>query len=569
MLYFYCHLFVQNLPHSSLFYCKVQNEELPWVWGTQPDQYMRLFCKTISRPLPLQFSLLNVHACALLSSQVQCVGWGRDGQLGLNPSIAEDTSTPVTVDFSSVTSSPPRKVVAGQTHTCTLIDDTVFCYGRNVDGQLGNVTPSTPYIPVQVLLNGSAIANVKDIETGPYHTCAILENTSMHCWGWNSNGQLGYNSSGTQNIKMVALTFRATCVVLETNLNQVLCKGSVQDENSLTSDEVYPMGQEIKKITAGTLHVCALLKDATVKCFGQNTEGQLGNGSTTNSYDVPVVVQVSASDDSPLSGISDINAGCYSTCLVANKVPKCFGRNYAYQLGIANGGAPVLYAAEPTTTPPSDKEVVSMHVGCNTGHIVYSDNTVFSFGNNFEGTLGDGSEISGSNVVGDQDGESAVSMKFSFPSTGMPVASTSWRLWSQTSELVENSDMVHLSWDVAFIQFFPTTDCSGTPIPIIGTAIHSGSYNMADPATFDLLGPHNAFSPGNDPFWGGRPDANGEYYIGMAFDTSHAVQCVKLDNKYSASYVNTVRVQAWNVNTNTWDTIFSKTNLVQTGNVIN
>ncbi|GFH55187.1 hypothetical protein CTEN210_11663 [Chaetoceros tenuissimus] len=184
---------------------------------------------TLSEMAPLQFSILNVHACALLSSQVQSVGWGRDGQLGLNLSIVEDTSTPVTVDFSSVTSSPPKKVVTGQTHTCTLVDDTVFCYGRNGDGQLGNSTP-TPYIPVQVLQNRSAIANVKDIEAGNYHTCAILENKSLYCWGWNAKGQLDFNSSGTLNVKMLALTYSATCIVLETNLNQVVCKGSPHND---------------------------------------------------------------------------------------------------------------------------------------------------------------------------------------------------------------------------------------------------------------------------------------------------------------------------------------------------
>ncbi|GFH55188.1 hypothetical protein CTEN210_11664 [Chaetoceros tenuissimus] len=183
------------------------------------------------------------------------------------------------------------------------------------------------------------------------------------------------------------------------------------------------MGQEIIKITSGTYHVCALLKDTTVKCFGHNSSGQLGNGSTTNSYDVPVDVKVSVSDVSPISGIWDINAGCYSTCLMVNKVPKCFGRNTAFQLGIANGGANVLYADTPTVNLPNDKEAVSVHVGCNTGHIVYSDNTVFSFGNNFEGTLGDGSTISGTNIIGGQDGENAVQMLFSFPSTSISAIS--------------------------------------------------------------------------------------------------------------------------------------------------
>ncbi|GFH49319.1 hypothetical protein CTEN210_05795 [Chaetoceros tenuissimus] len=148
------------------------------------------------------------------------------------------------------------------------------------------------------------------------------------------------------------------------------------------------------------------------------------------------------------------------------------------------------------------------------------------------------------------------------------VTSTSWRLWSKPSELVKGSDVQSHAWDVSYIQFFPTTDCSGTPIPNAGTAIHSGSYDMANSINFDKFGPHNAFSPSNGPFWGGRPDVNDEFYIGMTFYTKHEVQCVKLDHPWSDNRVNTVWVQAFNTITNTWDTTYSKTNLVQTGNLI-
>ena len=79
---------------------------------------------------------------------------------------------------------------------------------------------------------------------------------------------------------------------------------------------------------------------------------------------------VSSDPDSPLTGITDINAGFQSTCLVADGSPMCFGNNGNYQLGISNGGVDVLYPTEPTVTLSSDQEVISVHVGERTGHVV-------------------------------------------------------------------------------------------------------------------------------------------------------------------------------------------------------
>lgn len=77
----------------------------------------------------------------------------------------------------------------------------------------------------------------------------------------------------------------------------------------------------------------------------------------------------------------------------------CFGHNDNYQLGIRNGGADALYLTEPCVTLSSDQEIISVHVGERTGHIVYSDNTVYAFGRNLYGTLGDGSQMLNNYII--------------------------------------------------------------------------------------------------------------------------------------------------------------------------
>ncbi|GFH55383.1 hypothetical protein CTEN210_11859 [Chaetoceros tenuissimus] len=368
--------------------------------------------------LLLQFSIESSHACATDSSKVQCVGFNGNGQAGFDPNISTSMSTPNTLTFSSIAT--PKKVATGGSHTCVLLsDDTAMCLGSNMFGQLGNGNPEISFhTPVYVKKNGAVLTNIADIAAGNDHTCVILNDAStnkeLYCFGSDTlgfSGHLGF--SGEPNVKMMALSQFATCIVLTTDETQVKCEGGN------LNDKVFLMGAKIVTLTAGVNHFCALLEDSTAKCFGDNYQGQLGNGSTTDSYNAAMDVLASAGNE--LSGITDIEAGTYSTCLVANGTPMCFGDNRNYQLGIRSEidystGKPsdVLYPTALDVTLPADKEVVSVHVGFDTGHAVFTDNTVYAWGTNDYGTLGDGSSISGTNVIGDELREAAVLMAFNF-----------------------------------------------------------------------------------------------------------------------------------------------------------
>ncbi|GFH56254.1 hypothetical protein CTEN210_12730 [Chaetoceros tenuissimus] len=305
--------------------------------------------------------------------------------------------------------------VTGYDHTCSLFDDgSVWCNGSNGFGQLGNGGTDNSSTPVQVNLS----TGLTDIEAGAYHICAIQSiNTALYCWGFNADVQHGLNTIMNENaddkkvIKM-AFSMSATCVVTQSDAATVTCVGF--DFNTLLN-----LGQAITKLTSGSTHFSALLLDKTAKCWGANHKGQLGIGSaefTMAYFDSPVTILETLG--TALSNITDINAGYSSMCLViAGGNAKCFGDNRFHQLGIANGDDNVLYPTDVQVAVILGKLLSSIHVGEYTGHAVFEENSIYSWGSNYGGTFGDGSVVSSRNVIGDVSGVPAAQMAFEIGSS--------------------------------------------------------------------------------------------------------------------------------------------------------
>src|SRR5256885_1344811 len=199
------------------------------------------------------------HACMRLpDGTVQC--WGRNnfGQLGNGDGNLADSSVPVPVrDLTTAT-----RVVTGDSHTCALLGDgTVQCWGVGDSGQRGDGTfNNISSVPVAVVgMDGTGhLTNAVAIAARGYHSCALLGDGTVWCWGRNVEGQLGdgTTTSSSTPVRVGGIT------------------GAVA-------------------VSAGVFHTCALLSDGTVKCWGAvgpgNDFGQLGNGATTGSS-TPVTV---------------------------------------------------------------------------------------------------------------------------------------------------------------------------------------------------------------------------------------------------------------------------------------
>jgi cysteine-rich repeat protein len=303
------------------------------------------------------------HTCALLEDGgVRCWGANRGGQLGYGHTDAiGDDETPGSVSPVDV-GGRVVEIAAGFMHTCALREDgAVRCWGVNWDGQLGyghtrligdDETPGS-VSPVDV--GGRAV----EIAAGAWHTCALLEDGAVRCWGENDVGELGYGhwyqvgddeapaSAGDVNVggRVVALAAGAsyTCALLEDGA--VRCWGgnwhgrlgygpvsNIGDDEVPASAGDVEVGARAVDLVAGGEHTCALLEDGAVRCWGGNWEGQLGLGheNTIGDSELPTsepVVDVGGH-------AVEIAAGEQHTCaLLEGGAVRCWGSNGAGQLG--------------------------------------------------------------------------------------------------------------------------------------------------------------------------------------------------------------------------------------------
>jgi alpha-tubulin suppressor-like RCC1 family protein len=299
----------------------------------------------------------DYHTCALiLDGTVQCWGGNTYGQLGDGTSTGPQTcygagcsTTPVMVSGISTATA----ISAGSEHTCALLSDgSVQCWGWNSDGQLGigtNTGPQTcnSFGCSTTPVPASGISTAIAISAGGYHTCALLSDGTVQCWGSNSNGQLG-NGSTTDSFIPVTVSGISTATT----------------------------------ITTGKYHTCAILSGGAVQCWGRNAYGQLGDGSTTDSS-IPVTI--------PLIGVTAISAGVAHTCaLLSDDTVQCWGDNTYGQLG--NGTIPKTFPPWVSSPVTVSGIATATAISAGGGHTcaLLSDGTVQCWGGNDSGQLGNG-----------------------------------------------------------------------------------------------------------------------------------------------------------------------------------
>ena len=335
----------------------------------------------------LQLSLGNFHTCIKQAAEGQVFCWGLNflGQVGLGHnllSVGELGGMGDNLQPSSLgTGRLAKQVAAGGSHTCALLDDqTVKCWGHNYYGELGQGHQSNlgdgagemgdDLPPVSVGTGRSA----RQIAAGEAHTCALLDDETVKCWGHNHYGQLGQGhqsnlgdgagemgddlppvSLGTGRLaKQIAAGGSHTCALLDDetvkcwgfNYNGQLGLGhfsDVGDGAGEMGDSLPPVslgtGCSARQIAAGGSHTCALLDDQTVKCWGLNDVGQLGQGHQSNLGDGAGEM----GDDLPPVSLGtsrlakQIAAGRIQTCaLLDDETVKCWGSNDAGELGLGH-----------------------------------------------------------------------------------------------------------------------------------------------------------------------------------------------------------------------------------------
>jgi alpha-tubulin suppressor-like RCC1 family protein len=334
------------------------------------------------------------HSCAILDTgQVRCWGDGFSGRLGYgNTEDIGDGEAPGSVGPVDVGSGRTAMAIAGgDAHTCAILDTgEVRCWGAGDYGRLGygneadvgDTEPPGSRGPVDLGEGQSAVA----ISTGAEHTCAILGTGGVRCWGEADYGRLGYGNTEDigddedpdsvgpvdlgpgRTAAAVSAGHDVTCAILDTA--QVRCWGyggngqlgygnteAIGDDPGETPGSVGPVdlgsGRTAAVISTGDYHICAILDTGQVRCWGSNTNGQLGYGNTDGIGDDPGETpgSVGPVDLGPGRTAVAISAGASHTCAILDTGQvRCWGYGGDGQLGYGNTEA---IGDDPGETPGS------------------------------------------------------------------------------------------------------------------------------------------------------------------------------------------------------------------------
>lgn len=211
-----------------------------------------------------QVALGDSHVCALLATgAVKCWGSAEQGQLGLEDNQSRGKQPgqmgSALPELKLGNGRTALKLAAGVDFTCALLDDkSVKCWGRNGSGQLGQGSNAV-YVGRSPGDMGDALPKVdlgagrtvKDIVAGQAHACALLDDDTVKCWGNNQFGQLALGDTDARGRKASDMGANLPAASIGT-------------------------GRKAKHIFAGGNHSCAVLDDATVRCWGANAGGNLG-----------------------------------------------------------------------------------------------------------------------------------------------------------------------------------------------------------------------------------------------------------------------------------------------------
>ncbi|MFO0562556.1 MAG: hypothetical protein U0269_31355 [Polyangiales bacterium] len=325
------------------------------------------------------------HACRVREGRVQCWGANDRGQLGVSNAPDRCNSSgemiscarePVTVaGLDSVV-----EVVAGAAHTCARTDDgSVYCWGDNRFGQAGDEHPgdAPTMAPARVLTARGALFGVVAMAAGASHTCALREDHAVYCWGRNDQGQLGVPVAMSVEMgcaescspRAVAVTgFEGMGLPTPSDSGvrtdgaaeastPVMEAGAPMDASAPPMDASVPardasamvdsapdqrapmVAPQATQLAAGGEVACVRIDDGTVRCWGSDAHGQLGDGRAGGFSHAPTLVIASpgAAQNNPLQAVEAVRVGGSSVCAkLADRSVRCWGSNEAGALGTGN-----------------------------------------------------------------------------------------------------------------------------------------------------------------------------------------------------------------------------------------
>lgn len=210
-------------------------------------------------------------------------------------------------------------------HSCALgSGGKLYCWGLNSSGQVGDNTTQVRGTPVQVISSGTSAVGV-----GDSHTCAIVD-AALYCWGYNGNGAVGNNSTTMQKTPVQIIASGVTdinsdgeqfsCAIVSGALFCWGYNGNGNIGNGSTTNQLTPLqiiSSGVTAVSIGYKHVCAIVGGALF-CWGDNSLGQVGNGTTITQMTPTQVIA---------SGVTAVSAGKLNTCAIVSGALFCWGYN--------------------------------------------------------------------------------------------------------------------------------------------------------------------------------------------------------------------------------------------------
>jgi alpha-tubulin suppressor-like RCC1 family protein len=278
------------------------------------------------------------HSCATKGSSFSCWGRNLDGELGCGNNLFKLTRREVS------NLPPPSSVGLGEYHSCTC-DQTgqAWCWGSNSDGQVGAGNASDRLVPTAV----TGLTDCVQITGGGYHTCALRNGGVVSCWGRNTSGQCGLPATTA----------------------------------SVSTPTRVPGVSAVVDVRAGEAYTCARQTNNDVICWGDNSEGQLGDGTLTSRENPERVMN--------LTQPVELAAGRTFACVrISTGNVHCWGNNPAGGIGTA---------ADPAMTPvaiPGIADAIQLAVGHEHACVLHLTGAVSCWGDDQYNQLGDSSQLS-------------------------------------------------------------------------------------------------------------------------------------------------------------------------------
>lgn len=265
--------------------------------GSYTSSTPRLVEDALAGKTVTQITAGNDHTCALAEGKVYC--WGMLPKL-LGYSVTYGRfPRPTEINYGALAGKYIRQISAGDQYTCALAENDAYCWGRNDKGQLGNGDTRDRVAPTRVTKSGllTSAVYMSSISTGASHACLIAGNHT-YCWGDNSEGQIGHSSGPGSHVTTPRI--------------------------SLGNPNLY--GMTATRVSAGYRHTCAIV-DEKPYCWGNATRGQLGFTPAGGAQSTSRAEHAILEPTRPNRTATRISSGFFSSCALSHRDVFCWGDN--------------------------------------------------------------------------------------------------------------------------------------------------------------------------------------------------------------------------------------------------